>query len=524
MYPSRFAFITLKSLIMAAADNVTNPRIRFILDGTIVSVKRPDPTMTVLQYLRGPARRPGCKEGCAEGDCGACTVVVGEAVNGRLRLRSVNACILLLPMLHGKLLLTVESLKPHQTSPLHPVQRAMVDCHGSQCGFCTPGFVMSLFALFKHERHPDRARINDALSGNLCRCTGYRPIIEAARRMYEPGIAARDDWMALPATAQQPIEPAEQALLALLDEIDEPATLHLQNEEQDYFAPHNADSLAAVYQQHPDATLIAGNTDVGLWINKQLRQLPKIISLAAVRDLRHIDIDDQFITIGAMVAVSDAFATLQEFYPELEDLCRRWASMPVRNAATLVGNIANGSPIGDSMPVLLALQAEITLRLGDQQRRLPLDQFYLGYQHKDLKPGEWIESVSIPLNRHNYQVASYKVSKRYDQDISAVCAAFVLGFDDQGCVDHLRIAYGGMAAIPQRALRAEQALRGKTWDAAHLESAKAGLEQDFKPLSDMRASSGYRQRVASNLLHRFFLATRADAPLLSLDQLPQVVR
>ncbi len=498
---------------MVAADKVTNSQIRFVLDGETVSLANFDPTMSVLQYLRGPARRPGCKEGCAEGDCGACTVVVGEAINGRLRLRSVNACIQLLPMLHGKLLLTVESLKPHKTAPLHPVQRAMVDCHGSQCGFCTPGFVMSLFALFKHEPHPDRARINDVLSGNLCRCTGYRPIIEAARRMYEPGIAARTDWMALPATAQRPIEPAEQALLALLDDIEKPTTLHLQHENQDYFAPHDADALAALYQQYPDATLIAGNTDVGFWINKQLRELPTIISLAAVRNLRQIDVDDQSITIGAMVPVSDAFATLQEFYPQLKDLCRRWASVPVRNAATLVGNIANGSPIGDSMPVLIALQAEITLRLGERKRRLPLDQFYLDYQRKDLKPGEWIESVDIPLNRAGYRVASYKVSKRYDQDISAVCAAFVLGVDDQGYVGHVRLAYGGMAAIPRRAFVAEQALQGKTWDAAHLDSAKAGLEQDFKPLTDMRASAGYRLQVARNLLQRFYLASQADAPL-----------
>jgi xanthine dehydrogenase small subunit len=510
----------------AVNSQTSETAVRFVLDGAVISESRVKPTTTVLQYLRENLHRPGSKEGCAEGDCGACTVVVGELREGRVHLYSVNACIQLLPMLHGKALFTVESLKSLSSAALHPVQQAMVDNHGSQCGFCTPGFVMSLFALFKQQTSPDRAQINDALSGNLCRCTGYRPIIQAAEQMSVLAHAKPGGWIGKPGTAQLPIEDEEQQLVDLLSSIQSSDTLTLKHEDMQYFAPASVDALAEIYAEHPSATLVAGNTDVGLWINKQLRELPIIVSLARVADLQTIRIDQDAIHIAAGVSVSDAFAAIQQYYPELQDLFRRFASMPVRNAATLVGNVANGSPIGDSMPILIALQSELLLRQGSDQRTLALDEFYLGYQKKDLREGEFVQSLRIPLNTAAYQVASYKVSKRFDQDISAVCAAFVLGLDDTGKVEHIRIAYGGMAAIPARAAQCEAALQGKHWDQASVDGAIAMLSQDFSPLSDMRASSEYRQRVAENLLQRFYLQTQnqQSAISLQLSELEQVIR
>ncbi len=498
--------------------------VRFVLDGVVISATGLSPTTTVLQYLREKAYRPGTKEGCAEGDCGACTVVLGELFDGRIKLRSVNACIQLLPMLHGKALFTVESLKSLKDGSLHPVQQAMVDNHASQCGFCTPGFVMSLFALFKTNAAPDRAQINDALSGNLCRCTGYRPIIQAAEQM--ASLADSDNWMASPATDQSPIEPEEQALVELLRNIQSPETLHIQHDGMQYYAPATVNALADLYLQYPHATLVAGNTDVGLWINKQLRKLPLMISLAGVEELKTIRIDQDAISISAGVNVTDAFAAIQQHFPALKDLFRRFASMPVRNAATLVGNIANGSPIGDSMPILIALQSEIQLRQGSNERVLALQDFYLGYQQKDLRAGEFVQALRIPLNQQQYQMASYKVSKRFDQDISSVCAAFVLGLDDAGKVAHIRIAFGGMAAIPARATQCEAALLGQIWDQSTIDLARARLAEDFSPLSDMRASADYRQRVAQNLLQRFYQQTLNEGTEipLQLTDLQQVVR
>jgi len=485
--------------------------IRFILDGSVVSVSNIDPSLTLLQYLRETLYRSGTKEGCAEGDCGACTVVVGELVDGRIRLHSVNACIQFVAMLHGKLLFTVESLKGKHNAELHPVQQAMVDCHGSQCGFCTSGFVMSLFALFKTTANPDRTQVNDALSGNLCRCTGYRPIIEAAEQMFEIEIQQPANWLTQAAQENvQPIDDYESGLIQLLESIRPEKPLFLQHSDKQYFAPLALDELAQLIEQKPGATLVAGNTDVGLWVNKQLRDLPEVISLSQVNELKKINVTESEIVIGAGVSLSDAFTELAKHYPELNDLFRRFASMPVRNAGTLVGNVANGSPIGDSMPVLIALESALNLRQGTSRRKVALDQFYLGYQQKDCQPGEFIESICIPLNNNNYKLASYKVSKRYDQDISAVCSAFVMGLDKDGFINHLRIAYGGMAAIPDRAKNTEKALLGKAWNEASLEIARQKLHEDFSPLSDVRASSDYRLKVAQNLITRFFLQSQTE--------------
>ena len=465
--------------------------IRFILDGEVVSIENAEPTRSVLQYLREDLNRTGSKEGCAEGDCGACTVVIAEAVNNRVRYRAVNACIQFLPTLNGKALFTVESLKNTDGS-LHPVQQSLVDFHASQCGFCTPGFVMSLFALYLSDAKPTRETLDDVLSGNLCRCTGYKPIIEAGMRMHE-----------YPAVSEN-----EQLLLEQLNALKTSADLQLDR----YHAPTSLDALASLYQQKPDATILAGGTDVGLWVSKQLRELSEVIYLGNVPELKQIQPSDKGIEIGAAVTLEDAFACLEKPFPELTELFRRFSSMPVRNAGTLVGNIANGSPIGDSMPALICIDALVKLRLGSQTREMALQDLYIDYQKNALQAGEFVESVFIPTRDVDLKLASYKLSKRYDQDISAVCSAFSIRLDGD-TVTEVKIAFGGMAAIPKRAAQTEAFLTGKSWHEKNIQQAMELLKQDFAPLSDMRASAAYRSQTASNLLYRFYLQTTTQTSL-----------
>lgn len=495
----------------------TESTIRFILDGEVVSVDNPDPTRSVLQYLREDLNRCGTKEGCAEGDCGACTVVVGDLVDGRLRLRSINACLLLIPMLHGRLLITVESLQQGSQS-LHPVQQAMVDSHASQCGFCTPGFVMSLFALYKQQDHPVREQIEDALSGNLCRCTGYRPIIEAAETMHDLPPGDGPDWLY---GAQSDVSQVADLVGRLL-RIKPNSTLHIDHHAVQYFAPTTIERLDQLRKQYPEATLVAGNTDVGLWINKQLRDLPVMIHFGLVDELKHITVNDNEISIGAAVSLTDAFETLTDYFPALTDLFRQFASLPIRNAGTLAGNVANGSPIGDAMPALLVLDTEVILSSVSGKRRVALKAFYLGYQQKDMAADEWVEAVVIPKPSPNStsRLASYKVSKRFDQDISAVCSAFYLELDVNRVIRQVRFAYGGMAAIPKRADNTEQVLLGKVWNKSALQLAMETVTEDFQPLSDLRASVNYRIKLAANLIRRFYLETTSgDDQPLNLQQI-----
>ncbi|MEE8366074.1 MAG: xanthine dehydrogenase small subunit, partial [Gammaproteobacteria bacterium] len=486
---------------------------RFILDGELVEIENIDPTRTVLQYLREDIGRVGSKEGCAEGDCGACTVVVGEVVDDRIQFRAVNACIQFIPTLDGKMLLTVESLRSAQ-GQLHPVQQSMVDYHGSQCGFCTPGFIMSMFALFKTDADPDRKAIDDALSGNLCRCTGYRPIIEATRHMTDYAAPA-DANPILFSPAKENATGAseqEQAMVKRLQKLQRKQGLQLEGSGRKYFAPVSTDELAELYVQHADACILAGGTDVGLWVTKQLRELPEVIYLGNVAQLNQCNETDAGIEIGAAVSLTDAFDKLSEQFPELAEMFRRFSSVPVRNAGTLVGNIANGSPIGDSMPALICIGARVKLRQGGKSREMGLEALYIGYQKNALQSGEFIKSVIIPKRDESMKLRCYKLCKRFDQDISAVCAAFALRLDgDQ--VASIDIAFGGMAAIPKRATQTEAMLSGKPWNEDTVQQAMKTLAQDFSPLSDMRASAAYRQQAAANLLYRFYLETRAQDAL-----------
>ena len=471
--------------------------IRFLLDDRVHEVTDIAPTTTLLNYLRETLQRTGAKEGCAEGDCGACTVVVAEPGAQGLRFCAVNACIQFLPTLHGKALYTVESLGRLVNRGLHPVQRAMVDCHASQCGFCTPGFVMSLFALYRNNPAPTRAEIEDALSGNLCRCTGYRPIIDAAGAMHGYGGDLLD----------------ERELLRQLERLgaadpELPARNHAHGAATGrYYAPHTRSELAELLLQHPHATILAGGTDVGLWVTRQHRELPMLIYLGRVDGLHLIDESATGVVIGAAVSLADAFAVLGKYYPELFEIMRRFASPPTRNAGTLCGNVANGSPIGDTMPGLISLGAELVLQRGADTRVLALDEFYLDYRKTALQPAEFIQSVRVPIHPlANRYFRSYKIAKRYDQDVSAVCGAYFVRLE-QNVVTEARICYGGLAAVPQRARRCEAALRGKPWNEATIRTASGTLAKDYEPLTDLRASSAYRRRVAGNLLQRFYLET-----------------
>jgi xanthine dehydrogenase small subunit len=470
--------------------------IQFYFRGAIHTVQGPAPTRTVLQYLREELHQTGTKEGCAEGDCGACTVVIGELTGAdgqeELRLQAVNACIQFLPALDGKALFTVEDLA--SGTELHPVQQALVDRHGSQCGFCTPGFAMSLFALYENREHcPERDEIDHTLSGNLCRCTGYRPIVEAARDAY-----------ALPRRTIN-----RQPVIAALKELAQLPPLDYVADQRRSHSPRTLAELAELRQKLPEARLVAGGTDVGLWITKQGRDLDEIILLGAVAELKRIRVGDGQLEIGAGVSLTDAFAALTAFEENWSELARRFASLPVKNAGTLGGNIANGSPIGDSMPALIALGARVVLQLGDRMRELPLEDFYIDYQKTALQRGEFVRALRLdapsePLRR---VFRSYKVAKRLDQDISAVCAGLAVHLDDEGIIRRARIAYGGMAATPKRAVNCELALLGRPWDLATVRHAMQVLGEDYRPLSDVRASSEYRLNVAANLLQRFWLET-----------------
>ncbi len=473
--------------------------IRFYFRGAVHEFTGGAPTRTVLQHLREDLHCTGTKEGCAEGDCGACTVVVGSLnPAGQLEMKAVNSCIQFAPTLDGKALFTVEDLQ-QPDGALHPVQQAMVECHGSQCGFCTPGFVMSLWGMYldKEGQPAQRREIDDCLSGNLCRCTGYRPIIDAAHRM-----------TALPAVAFD-----RAALTAQLQALQREAGSSYTAHGRTFYAPRTIEEMVALRAAHPQATLLAGSTDIGLWVTKQLRELGDIIYLGHVTALQTVVEQGDMLEIGAGVSLEDAYNALCELYPsQLGELRQRFASLPIRNAGTLGGNVANGSPIGDSMPWLIAVGSEVVLQGANGQRVLPLEAFYLDYQKKDLQPDEIVAAVRVPLPRENVQFRTYKLAKRFDQDISAVCAAFAFTLDGDHIVD-ARIAYGGMAATPRRAPRAESSLTGLRWNEANLRVAMDMLTQDFAPLSDMRASGTYRMQTAQNLLRRFWFETRLEAPL-----------
>jgi xanthine dehydrogenase small subunit len=440
--------------------------VAFLLNGTPVRVEAEAPTRTLLDWLRSGGLT-GTKEGCNEGDCGACTVMVTDASGSK----ALNACILFLPQLHGKAVRTVEGISGPK-GEMHPVQAAMVSHHGSQCGFCTPGFVVSM-AVAHLNGATDH---DDQLAGNLCRCTGYAPIVRAAEAASGEAVP---EWMV-----------ADRASVA-----------EFAAGEAGAFRPEDSDALAEWYLANPDAVLVAGATDVGLWVTKQLRELAPVAFLNAVRDLQGIEARGGQLHVGACVTINALREAVAERLPSFGEMLRRYASVQVRNAATIGGNIANGSPIGDGPPALIALGATLHLRRGDEMRSMPLEDFFIEYRKQDRRPGEFVAGVSFPENAP--ALRCYKISKRFDQDISAVCGCFNVTVEG-GVVTGARIAFGGMAGVPKRASLAEAALVGKDWTEAVVNAAAEAMAGDFTPMSDMRASAGYRMLTAQNLLRRYF--------------------
>ncbi|RED53859.1 xanthine dehydrogenase small subunit [Aestuariispira insulae] len=466
--------------------------IRFVFRGEVREIDKIDPTLSVLRWLREVEGASGTKEGCAEGDCGACTVVLGELVDGSMQYRAVNACIQFMPTLHGKQLITVEDLASPDGA-LHPVQKAMVETSGSQCGFCTPGFVMSMFAMKVSEGRPSRDRINDVLAGNLCRCTGYGPIIEASEKMYDAG----------PETA---FLEEEKRVVALLEGLSSDAMVETADKGRRYFAPARVDDLARVYTDNPDAVIVAGATDVGLWVTKMHKDLGTVIYLGRVKELKEMRVASGYLEIGAGVSYTDAWDEIKKHYPDFGELIRRIGSTQVRNAGTIGGNVANGSPIGDTPPALIAAGARLVLRKGEERREIDLESFFIDYGKQDRGIGEFVEMVKLPLPKAGSKFRSYKISKRFDQDISAACGAFMADIE-KGQVKDIRICFGGMAGTPARAKHTEAALIGKTWDEETVKTAMAEMVKDYNPLTDMRASEAYRAKVARNLLYKFFVET-----------------
>ena len=466
----------------------------------MVTLENVPPTRTLLEVLREDMACTGTKEGCGEGDCGACTVVLGEADGDALRFRAVNSCIRLAHSIDGMALWTVEDIAA-QDGSLHPAQEAMVQAHGSQCGFCTPGFVMSMFGMYQNRvckgKAISRELAQEELSGNLCRCTGYRPILEAAQKMAcSPGAAVNETEVLQKLKQLVPIVIGQGA-----DLTDKSA----------YFSPTTLAALLRARSEHPDAQLVAGCTDVGLWVTKQHMQFAQVVDVSKVSELRRIEHYPQHIAIGAAVTLTDAFAALVSNRPQLHTFATRFAGLPVRNSGTLGGNVANGSPIGDSMPLLIAMGTNVvlmSLRAGKMgHREFPLEQLYTGYRKNVMAADEVLAWIKVPKAMALENLQIYKISKRFDDDISALCLAINLHIDS-GTVVKASIGAGGVAAIPMRASKTEAALLGKPWTAQTVQHVMTVLRAEFSPISDMRASSAYRVQVLGNLLQRYWLESQ----------------
>jgi xanthine dehydrogenase small subunit len=474
--------------------------IAFVMGGEIVEVGFPDngeltPTTTVLNYLRSLADRKGTKEGCAEGDCGACTVVLGEiGSDGSMHYRSVDSCLLFLPMLHGKQLITVEDLRDTD-GKLHSVQTALVETNGSQCGYCTPGFIMSLFAMYKNTDSPSRYDIDDSLTGNLCRCTGYRSIVEAAAK-------------ACVHNSMDHFTGDESRVLGLLRSIRK-ESIHLKTSAQEYIRPTSLGEAISLKHQHHNAIVICGATDIALRVTKSHELLPFIIDISDLQEIKNITEDETSIRIGAGVTMQRLMPSVKRLFPAFYEMLSVFGSLQIRNMATLGGNLGTASPIGDTLPVLIAYGARVALEGLNGRREFPLDEYFIGYRKTKRKADEFITSIIIPKLVNGVLVRSYKVSKRKDLDISTVSAGFKLELDESSNVRTIILAYGGMAERTKRAVSVESFLLAKPWERPCIEEAMQYIDSDFTPISDARGSAEMRRVAARNLLLKFWSETKA---------------
>ncbi len=467
---------------------MTSNIIKFVYGNQIIQIQNPNPNETVLSYIRTKLRKTGTKEGCAEGGCGACTIVLGELKKGRIIYKAINACIAFIPTLAGKQLVLVEDLVSDDGS-LHPVQEAMVNYHGSQCGFCTPGFVMSLFAMYKNYSFFEDNVIKDSISGNLCRCTGYRPIIDAAKSLNK---ISKFDFF----------KKNQQRFISLLKKIKH-KNIVISNKNKKYFAPSNVNELIKTLKQHPNSKLLSGGTDVSLVVTKERKDLDSLIYMNSIDELNYIRKNDNYIEVGATTPLIDFESFIKKYFPDFAQILKRYGSTQIRNVCTIAGNIATASPVGDTLPLLLSLDSQIIIKDKDKTKILPLNGFFINYRKTKLKRGQFIHSIRIPLLLKNIFKA-YKISKRIDDDISSVCASFNVELKNNK-VKKIRVAYGGMANIPKRATNCEKILLNSFLSDNIINKAKKSLEKDFKPISDARASQKYRMEVAKNLLEKCFL-------------------
>ncbi len=467
---------------------MTTQKVQFLFSDKIFELNNPDPNQTLLNFIRTELKKKGTKEGCAEGGCGACTVVIGELKNNNIIYKAINSCITFVPYLHGKQLLVVENLSNSNSSP-HPVQDAMVKFHGSQCGFCTPGFVMSLFSMYKNHSSYSSELITDAISGNLCRCTGYRPIIDAAKSLNK--IKNVDTF-----------SKNKKNFIKILKKINS-KNLSIINNGKKYFSPSNIRELKKIIQKNPKAHFLSGGTDLSLIVTKERKDIDTIIDLKSISELDFIKTSKNYIEVGAVTPLIKFEKFILKYYPDFNSVLKRYGSIQIRNVGTIGGNIATASPIGDTLPILLSLNANIIIEGKNKKKNIPIKNFFQSYRKTKLKRGEFIYSIKIPIYKKNIFKA-YKISKRFDDDISSVCASFNLQIINKK-IKNIKIAFGGMAEIPKRAINCEKNLNNKNLSLTSFERAKNFLEKDFKPIDDMRATKEYRMEIAKNLLIKCFL-------------------